>query len=387
MKDNYAAEEHLIRLLHAYLTGEPAPEVPVDELESVVDAGFGQDMAPLTFCAVKNLPGAKSHPKYTTWHTQFMNDMMRGEIQLSEYQRLVEHLCRNGAEILPLKGIEIKQLYPSPVLRVMSDVDMFFSGISPEKLCELMTECGYSVGSIGTSHADVYYKKPCMNIEMHRQIVDDDSPFTACVQGVTSSKIPDEHIPHLYHSRPEDLYIHVIAHAATHLLTSGLGVRPLCDIYVVNRAYASSWDTDYIREMLDKDGLTAFSDKLSAIAQKWFGDGKPDFSLEEEAFFFNGGTYGSGMTETEWKFALSGKKGGFSYFLSRMFLPLSAMQKSYPVLKKAPILLPVFWVVQWFNVLFHRKNRIAEVAKVGKTDREQIRYASRIVKALGLSDH
>ena len=40
--------------------------------------------------------------------------------------------------------------------------------------------------------------------------------------------------------------------------------------------------------------------------------------------------------------------------LNLMFLPYSSMQKRYPVLKKCPTLLPVFWIVRWVQtILFH----------------------------------
>ena len=387
MNDQYTAEYRLVRLLHAFLNKLAFDDTDIDGIEAVVEAGFRQDMAPLTFCAVKDLPGFKAHPRFSEWQQRFLNDMMRSEIQLSEYRNLVDYLCENGVEILPLKGVEIKQLYPSPVLRVMSDVDLLYKGISSKQLSKLMTAFGYTEKSIETAHHDVYHKKPCMNIEMHRKLVDDDSPYTACLEHFSANKIPDAHTPHLYHCRPEDLYIHVIVHAAKHLTSSGLGVRPLCDVYILNKAFAASWDETYIREMLNKADLNAFSDKMTGLAQKWFGDGMPDFEKEDERFFFTGGTYNSNMTKTKWEYAQSGKHSRVSYILSKVFQPLVTMQSAYPVLRKAPFLLPVFWLVRCFEVLFHRRNKITEAVTIGKSDREDIEYASRIITAFGLNRH
>ena len=36
------------------------------------------------------------------------------------------------------------------------------------------------------------------------------------------------------------------------------------------------------------------------------------------------------------------------------------MRNKYPILKKAPILLPLMWVVRWFQTLFKGKSAIDE---------------------------
>lgn len=384
LSGQYPAEVALIKLVYAYLHGKTPESVSADVIEDIVEAGFRQDMAPLTFCAVKDIPAAKEASRYTEWQRRFLDDMMRSEIQLAESGKLIRHLCEHGVQILPLKGVEIKKLYPSPVLRVMSDVDLLYSGVSSKELSGLMKDAGYTQMSVDTGAHDVYYKKPCMNIELHRQLVTDGSPYAACLEGVTANRIPDEDIPNLYHYRPEDLFIHVIAHAAKHLKSSGLGVRPLCDIYMLNQKYSDVWDRKYIQSSLQKSGLDTFAERLSGIAQKWFGDGMPDLSNEEERYFFSGGTYGGGSDTENWRYALSGKKSGLAYFMSRVFLPYSTMKSMYPVLRKWPVLLPGCWLVHWLDVLFHRKNRIGEVAKVireGEKNRE--RYTG-IYEALGM---
>ena len=41
-----------------------------------------------------------------------------------------------------------------------------------------------------------------------------------------------------------------------------------------------------------------------------------------------------------------------------MFLPYKSMCQKYPFLEKAKILLPVMWVVRWFNVLLFKHQKI-----------------------------
>jgi hypothetical protein len=41
----------------------------------------------------------------------------------------------------------------------------------------------------------------------------------------------------------------------------------------------------------------------------------------------------------------------------------AVMRKKYPLLKRAPILLPVMWVVRWFAAIFHKRENISFQSK------------------------
>ena len=57
-----------------------------------------------------------------------------------------------------------------------------------------------------------------------------------------------------------------------------------------------------------------------------------------------------------------GKTGKLKYYLKITFIPLEAMQFRYPVLKKAPFLLPVFWFVRIVRAVFKRQEVIKDVS-------------------------
>lgn len=40
------------------------------------------------------------------------------------------------------------------------------------------------------------------------------------------------------------------------------------------------------------------------------------------------------------------------------------MQERYPILKKAPILLPFYWIKRWFEVLFKRRKNIKNTVNI-----------------------
>jgi hypothetical protein len=57
------------------------------------------------------------------------------------------------------------------------------------------------------------------------------------------------------------------------------------------------------------------------------------------------------------------------------------MKGRYPVLKKAPILLPLFWIKRWFEVIFKRRSRFAKTVRTMKSiNNEQVDKYSRIIQ-------
>ena len=63
------------------------------------------------------------------------------------------------------------------------------------------------------------------------------------------------------------------------------------------------------------------------------------------------------------------EKGRWGYFLSRLTLPREEMQRHYPILKKAPVLYPVFWGYRLIHGFFYKRDRFFyQLKTVLKTD-------------------
>ena len=69
---------------------------------------------------------------------------------------------------LPLKGIILKDYYPSVGMRQMSDNDILFDADAWERVEKHMLSEGYETESVGKGNHDVYQKAPVYNFEMHR---------------------------------------------------------------------------------------------------------------------------------------------------------------------------------------------------------------------------
>ena len=66
-------------------------------------------------------------------------------------------------------------------------------------------------------------------------------------------------------------------------------------------------------------------------------------------------------------------------------MPYSNMQKKYPVLKKAPFLLPIMWGVRWGDAIINKQSNISRQAeRLNKIESEYIDGYNRELEMVGL---
>lgn len=384
MIQNVTIQREFLRCVSAVLNGK-IPEVLTTGVtaDDILEVGDKQDMFPITFCALHSVKPRPESGRWGEHEKRFLDDCMRSEIQMAEYQKLIAYLCGNGVKILPLKGCVLKGLYPSSNLRVMSDVDLLYDGVSAGRLAELMEAFGYSTGNLEKGVHDTFYKKPCMNIELHRQLVADDSPYKSILEDMFEKAVPDKNIPNLYHMKAEDLYLHVIVHAAKHFMSSGLGARPIGDIYVLNRKYDRSWDREYIDTQLGSVGLTKFEKKMKDLANAFFGEELQEVSEEDLKIFFRGSTYGIYSDAIRWSAMAKGRK---RYILKKIFPSLSDMKMWFPILGKHPWLYPFVMIYRWGDRLIHKFSNVKKVFALTRISEAEENGVKSIMKEYGLGD-
>lgn len=375
------AEGVFIELVRAVLNGErPSPLPGSISADEVYKIGRRQDMVPIVYCALSAMDPKPESESWGKWQQRFLSDCQRSEIQTEEGNRLISFLCERGVKILPLKGVVIKPLYPSPYLRDMCDVDFLYEGVGTDELTGLMQEAGYSPESLEIGCHDTFHKMPCMNVELHRKLMSEFNPCKDILKNMFDRAEKDRDIQNLYHMRTEDLYIHVIAHAAKHFQDSGIGVRPIADVYVLNQAYNDTWDREYIERQLRAGRLDQFEVKLREIAEAFFGEEEKNIPERDFQFLFQGGLYGGKGTDDAWKFKGQNR---MRYILSNIFPSYAYMHEMFPYQAKHPVLLPFAWIYRIFDVLLHRRQNIIRILSTDITS-EKAQYRDEIMADFGL---
>ncbi|MFA6661414.1 MAG: nucleotidyltransferase family protein [Bacilli bacterium] len=283
-----------------------------------------------------------------------------------------------------LKGSVIKQDYPTSDMRSMADVDILIDNTQMDDVRTSMFTMGYTCKSYAESNHDIYYKEPYMNIEAHRSMVSDAYALHKYYQDVWSKLILKKNYE--YEMNNNDYYIFMIIHAAKHFSNGGMGIRNIMDEYLYFNAHSNNLDFKYINQELDKLNLVKFRENMHTLALYWFDDLKLDDSNCElikniANFIISSGTYGTinhhylnnfGGKEMNKTFS----KSKLGYFLANVFMPYKKMKIKYKILKKIPVLLPLFWIIRIFQVVFCRnkemKKRIKIIKKMNKKEANEI---------------
>ncbi len=296
----------------------------------------------------------------------------------AESEYISEAFSNNKISFLALKGAVIKNFYPDPTMRTMSDLDILLSENDRKKAKEIMLSAGYEITLDNVTHEDVFIKPPFMNIELHYSPVPADQPEYSYYKEKISQLLNHDN-PRFY----EDQYIFLIVHTAKHFRNGGIGVRAIADIFFFNKHNFS--DRNYVENELKKLSLSDFENQMKNLSEMWFAD-----SIENDDLKLIGNyILGSGAFGLNKQLTLSNKnvKNGNknSFIFSRLFPSKNKMVSAYPLLKKIPILLPVFWIVRIFNAVLFKKDKLkSDLKSVENIDKNNVELLKEIFEKSGL---
>ncbi len=278
--------------------------------------------------------------------TKLLSDVVHRNTRFTiEKEAITQKLKEAGIWYVLLKGAVIKDYYPRPEMREMSDHDILFDASRAKDVKTIMESLGYTTEHFNVGAHDVYFKAPVLNFEMHRMLFSKMDDMEQLVEYFerAADRLLGEGVEK--HFSPEDFYIYVVAHEYKHFYKFGTGLRSILDTFV----YLSKvkMDEAYVNGEMEKLGLAEFEKKNRSLAMHLFGDGK--LTEEDEQmlrYVFSSGTYGN--FDNRVSNTLQRKKWSkMRYVLSRVFVPVSrsnpdsdAYAKKYTVFYKYKILLP-----------------------------------------------
>ena len=360
--------EYLLSLLRACLTGTPAPEKPESVTWNMLFAAAKrQSVAVAAFSAIQTLqvrPEGEDLERWDVWCSKLTAKAVN---QTLEARKLLTAFQNAGMRTMPLKGYYIRQLYPHPEMREMSDLDILVDDDRSRKMQDFMAAQGYRLDEMNRCHAE-YIKPPYMIVELHNALMPEEfSGLHAYYSAPWKRAVAEAENSMIYQMNPSDTFIYSIVHFYKHYFYCGCGIRMLADLWLFLRHNETLLDRAYIEKCLRKQKTDAFARTAVALCRTWFEDGNYDDAQRAmEERLFRAGTYGSKELYDQTQIERyngrhkSRRIGKIRYFLKIVFPPLFEMEEMYPFLKKASILLPVTWVLRGFRVLFHSPKRIGE---------------------------
>ena len=281
--------------------------------------------------------------------------------QDSEADRIFALLRDKNIDFLPLKGAILRHMYPEIGMRFMSDIDVLIKPEQYPAVEKLMQNEGYDF-VCESDHEYIWDRKNILHIEFHRRLIPSYNKDYFAYYG-DGWRLAKRDNGSEYKMSDEDFLIYIFTHLAKHYRDSGIGLKHFIDIWVY-LSKRPELDMEYVEAELAKLQLSEFFKNVRAALKVWFESGaENEISDMITDWSFSGGAYGcyekkvlsSAVKEAADR---DGKNDSRIMRVAKAaFMPYALMCQKYPFLRKAPVLLPVMWLVRIASaVIFKRGN-------------------------------
>ncbi len=380
-------ERDFINIIKSGITSAPVSISSDFSAEELFEISEKHRVTAMLYYGLHNCRAELSEDMKNRFLATVMQSIVLDEKQREILSEIKEMFRENGIDHMVLKGGSLKELYPAPEMRIMGDIDILINLKQYKKILELFHANGYE--EVKETHHELIWKKGDIMVELHKVLMppyneDFDSYFgngweRAVATGDNEFSFNDE-----------DMFIYLFAHFSKHYRDGGIGIRQLCDLYLfLNK---KSLCEEYIKTELSKLGLYDFYINIIKTIKAWFEGGESseicDFITE---VIIKSGTFGDyesfvvavALREKEKRGTYI--KGRMTSIFRSMFPTLKSMKLFYPTLKKTPFLLPAFWVVRLFSILFREKDRVRnKLNDIASLSDEKVKSYEESLRLVGL---
>ena len=362
-------------------TPAPVPEgITLEMLEDIAKRGH---MVYLILGALLKLELPEEYAN--RFRGQVKNSILQTLMQVVEARSLQQKFEQAGIRNQVLKGVILKQLYPTPEMREMSDIDFMLYEESFEKAEEILAKAGYGKLQEVKHHA-VFLKQPNLILEAHWALYDknvDKGQYQYYKDNFRVVQTPGTQ--YTYEFSKEDFYIYMIAHMAKHFYENGCGIRNVADIYIYLKEYDSVLDKKYLNTELQKLGLAKFEEHMRMLAEIWLGKKEAtEFYNQLFDYMVDCGIYGKGENGVWGQFVKDQAERGGSLKTWYYFPGIEYMKEHYPWLEKHTWLLPVAWVMRGINGIMNKGKR-EKKQQVFSMEQEKVETLQNIYRSLQLN--
>lgn len=380
MQKQLLIKKYFLDMVSASIKGLPNPSCPENiSGELIYKLSVKNAVQGILYLAVKSGAVTLSAETEAKLQKSYMAILAREASQQEEIDYIRESFEKENIDFMFLKGTHLKSLYPTPQMRFMVDMDVLVKEESMNKGGHLILARGFTQ-EMNNGKDIVLVKKPFLTIELHKMLFVEDyfmhDYFTSVWDRVELVNGCEYKMP------INDLYVYTLAHLAEHYLEAGSCFRPLMDLYLMEKTY-SELDFDYINKQFQIIGIEKFALKIRQLYKCAFEGAEYNDDLITMENYIVFGAPVNNASEVS-KVARTNKSKS-QRFIESAFPNLKHMKLKYPILEKAPFLLPFFWVVRFFEFVFLKKESIEQrQAKISNVDQESTDIMREIFEKSGL---
>ena len=359
------------------------------EIQAAMPLVRRHHIAALAYDGAERCGLSRREPAMNKLFQAYCSSLLVSEGQEREISRIFAAFDENGIDYLPLKGCNMKALYPKPELRVMGDADILIRMEQYSRIVPVMESLGFE-HKYESDH-ELVWKSPALEVELHKYLIPTyNRDLYAYFGDGWQLAVPS--VGSRWNMTTEDTFVFLFAHFAKHYRDGGIGCRHVLDLWVYLRANPEL-DMGRVLSVLEELKLREFYENISRMLAVWFegaqSDDRTEFLTE---FIFASGSWGNMeqrvLSESVRSMQRSGlgRAGKLRYLWRMAFPPVEALQGKYPVLRRAPWLLPAVWLIRpVYKLLFERKSLARRKRVMDAMTRENLDTRQQMLQFVGLN--
>lgn len=267
-----------------------------------------------------------------------------------ELRQICETLNNAQIPFIPLKGAVIRDYYPHPWMRTSCDIDILVHEEDLDKAVScLVSDCKYVAAEKKNYHDISMHSPSGVHLELHFNIREDIQTLDRVLDNVWQYATISPEMPYKYEMTNEFLLFHVIAHLSYHFVNGGCGIRPIIDLWLLEKALTI--DKSILTTLLSEAKLLRFYESVRELAAIWLeNEAYTDIVKQMEDYVLRGGVYGTLRNKV--LVQQQKKNGKMAYIIQRVFMPYDKLKYLYPVIIRHRWLIPFVQIHRWFNIIF-----------------------------------
>lgn len=320
--------------------------IPQEALHTIYKISSKHDIAHILSEGLEKAGVMPDNEMKALFSKQKLAAVYRREQLNAEEAKICDLLNENKIDHIPLKGAVIRKLYPEEWLRQSCDIDVLVRIDDLERATSLITEkLGYR--DEGRNYHDrSLISEGGIHLELHFSVTENDNNSDRILERVWEYASKND--GYRYYVSNEFLMFQMIAHAKFHFISGGCGIRQVLDLWILKNRLG--YDESLLKSMLAEGNVISFYEGITKLISVWFEGGSHDLlTANMEKYILSGGAFGTnGNKAIVGHFKHGSKK---KYVISRIFMPKSELEITYPKLKDKPLLLPYYEVKRWFGLI------------------------------------
>lgn len=381
-------QQGILTLLKSAVTGEKLQFDGDFDWEAAKPYIKKHQIGSLIYEGAVNCGVEQTLPQMQLLFRNYCKNLVVSEGQMHAINKLCGAFEGANIDYMPVKGCNMKPRYPKPELRAMGDADILIKLEQYDRIYPIMKELGYE--EVLESDHELIWRNGVLELELHKRLIPSYNKdyFRYFGDGWQLAKVQKGC---RWSMTPEDEYIYLFTHFAKHYRDGGIGLRHVLDLWVFERS-VPALDEAYVEQELNKLQLLEFRQNMVRLIKAWFcGEAMDEVTAFISDFVFGSGSWGNKESKQvafdarDSEEAGSVGKGKLHRAVKILFPTMLGMKQRYPVLQKAPVLLPVFWVVRWVETVLFRRERIdAQKNILRRNNADQIETYQQALNFVGL---